>query len=610
MTGQNGTRFEALKKRAVPVMVFALAVLLVVALFNGPGDKSAGNLQNTGAGSRASVAFSTVKAGKISIGTILDAGPGRNNISVNVATDVAIDGAHVISVEDYELVNGQPNQVTILAPGLNNLEDNTLHIKADPKVDEVVLDGCLAWSAGNPGEKTVVWTATDNEGQKRMVELSNGVEVKVAGPCDDRYDLILERRELPTRMKMGLKGFFSSDKPAVPPQPRPADRPVQMVRRQDTPSNTAQMERRRNMPSNPVYGSNPADPTNKYEYRGTKLVVRETGTIPPPFIPDNAANIKLYRAWTEGLATDDMKRSMNLMIDLMEKGRLPTEFVTGFNAIRQQMGPLFFDARIAITTSTSLCETPLIRYLPHIFIGTGNAIGCRGGGSAFYFTGNSDDDIRTFGSGGLSFFALGKGDDKVSISGDFGIFLLEKNWGKKLLTSSCRGRPDDNRAVFYNRLDPRQMQADAGITVIRQGTRLAVGEVESGSYAERAGIESRSFITTINKIAIDDIMTTDRAEFLLKGPVTLPVSIGLEYMGQTKSVVLRRQLPRNADPEFTGVQKVNFEPTFPYDNFIVFGPGIFKKDLVHNSAGHWENPATGDVLEASPCFNFVFTEDE
>ncbi|TAL40175.1 MAG: hypothetical protein EPN97_00675 [Alphaproteobacteria bacterium] len=147
---------------------------------------------------RRMVAFSSIVAAAPIKGGVIDGSGGVDTASFDYTGAISIDGVHVVSVEKYELKNGKANAITILAPGLQNLENNQLEIDGDPKLDSVTLDGCLTWSKKSlTKDRKVLWAAADTEGKTREVLVTAGIPVSTDSICDNRYDFAIRKREFP-----------------------------------------------------------------------------------------------------------------------------------------------------------------------------------------------------------------------------------------------------------------------------------------------------------------------------------------------------------------------------------------------------------------------------
>ncbi|MCC7037915.1 MAG: hypothetical protein IT560_11500, partial [Alphaproteobacteria bacterium] len=77
--------------------------------------------------------------------------------------------------------------------------------------------------------------------------------------------------------------------------------------------------------------------------------------------------------------------------------------------------------------------------------------------------------------------------------------------------------------------------------------------------------------------------------------------------GEKRDVTLQRDKIKDDNARPARV-RIDYKWPYPYEDFILFGPGIRKADLVEQEPGKWRNTETGDTLEISPCFNFVFSE--
>ena len=142
----------------------------------------------------------------------ISAGPANDNADFNQPNnDLQIDDIIIHGIENYNFQNGGADTVTVSAPGLNDLKDNTLKIDGDKEVDHVVLDGCLKW-VNQPDESDfIVLKAIDADQESRVVKIRKGLDVRTEVICDNRY-LIKAGRNIVSDL---IKGKIGD----APPEP-------------------------------------------------------------------------------------------------------------------------------------------------------------------------------------------------------------------------------------------------------------------------------------------------------------------------------------------------------------------------------------------------------
>lgn len=139
--------------------------------------------------------------------------------------ELVLDGYVYRKIEGYDLTNGHPNSVTVLAPGLMGLKDDTMQIDGDATLDSVTLDGCLKWQQTKKDNKYVYWKAMDVEKTTRTVLIGNGIPTVIESTCDNRYLLRRQQKGAAklwtdptvTRHVVNLKDMDGADRAVVPP---------------------------------------------------------------------------------------------------------------------------------------------------------------------------------------------------------------------------------------------------------------------------------------------------------------------------------------------------------------------------------------------------------
>lgn len=152
------------------------------------------------ADSRKPVSFASVTAGTVVAGRRYDGGRGTDTLNLGLDGDIVLDGSKFVSFESINLANDKANTISVLAPGLNNLENDKLEVLTDPKLDKLVLDGCLAWKHVPDKHESAThqsaWTATDSDKQTRQLFVTLKTPVSI-GKCDNRYAYLATKRNFP-----------------------------------------------------------------------------------------------------------------------------------------------------------------------------------------------------------------------------------------------------------------------------------------------------------------------------------------------------------------------------------------------------------------------------
>lgn len=333
--------------------------------------------------------------------------------------------------------------------------------------------------------------------------------------------------------------------------------------------------------------------------------VLDAAPIPPVYVPADSTNIAKYKEWTAKLPEGNPRRAMELAIAQMEKGKLPTEFVQASNDGEMLLGPLQFNPNavpVMQAGETFDCDMRS-RNNPRIIYGDGIHAICNGPQPAFIFGGDKSDTIK-LPLDGFSFTAPGRGSDAINISGGAAVVVLEKDWGKKIFAGSCLPSQEATHGRFFGRAPV----GGVGLGLMQENGAIQVRNVLDGFPAKDNGFEAGDIITAVNTV---DVTKSDLAGVIamMRGRAGEGVTVAFRKKGgETKTVTITRvPLPGQPDAEI-GV--VLYTPPAPQLNYIVFGPGIAKADIVSETRGKWKNAKTGDTFDAPEnCFNFVFADE-
>lgn len=116
-----------------------------------------------------------------------DGGNGVDTYNIMGQGITLIDGVLSVRFEVYNFENKAKNTIVILAPGLADIDNNILTIKADIDLDRIILDGCLRWRGGHDNGKNHPLQAMDANNEIRTIILPKIMNVKIEKHCNNRY---------------------------------------------------------------------------------------------------------------------------------------------------------------------------------------------------------------------------------------------------------------------------------------------------------------------------------------------------------------------------------------------------------------------------------------
>ncbi len=468
-----------------------------------------------------------------------------------------LDGSRLVSLEIFNLADGRRNEVRVMAPGLNDLEDDFMELRLDPKLDSVQLDRCLQWKKDDapipdavqkqfttaPG--AYIWTATDADGKTRRIAITAGADVKIGDTCENDYSAQVAARD--AREK------------AAPKPPRQQEQPAR------------------------------------------------------PYHPDAKEIAGLYDSWAKELADPDMRKGLSLLAAAVRDGKLPPEFISGLPArdmyaVRQ----LSFSPAESVQQKIDEnfdCAASRRSAGAGTLLLTGNDVTAQCGDGNHVFALGKRDDHVSMTAGGQNIFIPGKGNDTIDAGRGSSIVILDKNWGSKKITTTC-AVPGATYAdkMFRIKWHPR-LFGGIGARLIQDGDRILVNSLVPGSPAEKAGIRAGDYLVSANDQPL--LSGLEAAINLIRGPAGITVAIEIERDHERRTMNVRRESINAAATPETGAavpERIDYKWPYQYEDFILFGPGIARVDLIEDETGKWRNTKTGDRLEISPCFNFVFSE--
>ena len=321
--------------------------------------------------------------------SVINALQGVDTLKLDSNQTVVVGGLTSTSVEIFNIQNDKKNNVYIIAPGLVDLENDQVEIITDVNSDLVYLDGCLQWKEIPSGyNKTFV--AQDKSGATRSVKLDVNQRVVRMENCEPDYFKFYQKAVLE---RFSKKLGTASD-----------------------------LERNHAQKINSIPESHIV--TDVYDDE----------------------NIGIYKHALNKLKSPKAKKNFSLLIELMEKGILPTEFPRMQNVASSErkyiLNPLQFDRGYVeeYNRNTSFkCDPRKNRSGdPISFFNIDNEgitdIKCARGDQIYslsngieYLDDSWGNDI-VFPGGGKDLLDLGWGQD---------IVVLEKNWGEKEIRKTC-----------------------------------------------------------------------------------------------------------------------------------------------------------------------------
>lgn len=532
--------------------------------------------------------------GALGVGIIGDGSGGVDTMSLEAGKILLIDGIKAKSFEIYNVLNGIKDEIHILAPGLVDLENNELEIKADPRLDKVVLDGCLVWNKED-NSSFHIFNAQDNAGEERKVTFPVSVPYEIQNEChgnylqiarknmaDDHFDLVKKMLQSQTSEPLFKKSRSGAHTPNIPT-------PHQGRTRPNPRSNTYTLDK-------------------KYQ----------SGNI-------NSENLLIYKYWHKQIKNPVEKKNIGLLLSLMEDNVLPTEFLSplmekGHQPPYHSQIKVFVGPHVVNQVFTSAAEK-CNRSTYNPYHGDTNIIRLD----------NSDDGLKLECANGNQIYHLNdgaqilddswgddivfpaKGDDEIDLGWGQDIVVLEENWGNKTIGKTCHHTKTKGLPVFTDYMN-RPFFMGYGFSYRTTERGLFVAGVVSGSPAEKAGLKEGDYIVSMNNDSLHGLDQEQSLLILRNGPETVKFSV-LKYPdNDVQTVDITKQYieafnPRLLNnPENPPLRRINYNTPYQYNSFIAFGPGIKKADLVRDGKTI-RNLKTGDSLTLKDqCFELVFSD--
>ena len=323
-----------------------------------------------------------------------------------------------------------------------------------------------------------------------------------------------------------------------------------------------------------------------------------------PYLPDTTANIARYRAWAEAIPNARIRRALGILVNVMENKAFPTEFAAGTVGPQGKvLRALVFDPMLQAVTPAkgSLdCEQEgkTASGFPPLVVAE-EALEASCGGDTMIFSGSGDDKI-TIPTGSFGLLAPGGGKDTLTVEGR-AIIVLEKDWGLKSITRQC-SVPDATPRFYTRKIKPF---GGVGAKIMTGGKALVMS-VMSGMPAGRSGLRAGDEIIRIDGRRVE---SSSQATDWLRGLPGSSVKVDVLRGGAEHSINIQRALVQFSSSDIHDLQRVDYNAEFPFDSFIVFGPGVSPGDLNSADGREWTDRSTGATLSVSPCINFIFTDE-
>lgn len=496
---------------------------------------------------------------------MVDGGGGRDTFDYASGGVIAIDGLFFKSVENYELFNGEKNDILLTLPGLAILENNTLDINGDKDVDHVLLDGCLKWTDGGVKEDVKILTALDESGEKRTVRLSKNLPYKIQDACSGNYIQKAKQRIFQTALS--LKKL----EPEI-----------------DHVSHSQDVQR-------------PSEILNAQQ-------------VTEPYVPNDAENIVNYEASILAINSEKVKSGYGLLLNAMKVGKFPTHILSHMQVSESRsfaLLPVFNFRQMEIMNAMDEKSCGYGSANIYVFSEPGaESIKCAWGDQSFFLT---DGANRLDDSWGDDIVFPGKGEDTLDVGWGSDIIVLEKGWGKKTISKTCSFSSGQDAEIRL--LKSTSAPGGLGVQMRKRDKDVFVFGLVPGSAAEKAGLKKGDSILTANGRSLAHITVQETMD-ILRGPVGTPITISYrDYeTGSLKELTLMRSLINNQNLSQENLSIENTKPIqyvwpYQYTNFIVFGSGIVPADIIQDG-NKYTNSVTGDeIIVQGDCFNFIYTQN-
>ncbi len=311
-----------------------------------------------------------------------------------------------------------------------------------------------------------------------------------------------------------------------------------------------------------------------------------TGAI--HFDPDLESDIALYEKWAAGLPTPAARASIGILIGQMKKRKVSTMI-----AVAEWYG------------------TGMIRVLKRPPFDPSKQ---EGEDQAYFKDDNTDKVIDLTGN---EIYATRGGSDDINAGTGTDIFIIEKNWGKMKISKSCADAelPSD-KTLYIERGEAKQgppAYGGVGLSFLKKGGELIVQEAFEGKPAARAGIRKGDRIITVNGQDVTGLSFKEAVAAIRGAPGNeLSLSVKKERSETAEIIKMQREtiilgVDNVSSP---AKQLTDYIWKHGYANWIVFGPGINKKDMAWQDENVLVNVATGDTLTIPKnCFTLVYKDE-
>jgi|GEM_PF-2353616 len=503
---------------------------------------------------RTAVSFDDVRpAGIRPVRPRFDGGGGRDTVVSGADEAVIIDGTDIVRVEIYNAANLQPNNIFILAPGLNDLEDDWLHIEADAGLDYVHLDGCLVWKKQKTQKNQQIWQVEDKDKKTRKVTVNLGVDA-VISDCDSRYSL--------------KRAMYK-------------------------------------MPQDWAYGTEEA-------YRWLRLHVSKERSQFRRSVRLDEARVKL---WLDNLHSHGAKRAFLEIKALLDAQELQYFYPQGVGYLLKAL--TFDPSRMPLrNASTNVpCEglqrEAVKSGMPMFVYGAGAVLDCEEQGYIIAFEDHEVPSKTVIDNSGFHVFVMGQGDDYIKARPGYSITMLEKNWGHKKIDKACAFHDSGRETVIPMRTVKRQEFGGVGLGLSVKNGTIVVSSFLDPKDEEKLGINQGDVIKYVDGKSVEGLSFLESVN-LIRGKVGTTVALGYQRPNETQiqtTKIIRRAIRGGIENAKSSYVSSSYgRDRAPLENLIIFGRGITQKDMQQQEDGVWINKATGDTLRIGSCYGFLFTD--
>ncbi len=355
-----------------------------------------------------------------------------------------------------------------------------------------------------------------------------------------------------------------------------------------------------------------------------KIRQQETSKEPIDYAINQEGNLQIYKSWLEKIEEGKVKEKISVLVDLMEEGKIPTEFPRTLPSMNKKslMQMLYFDPEYMqkqdvwdkLNCHSGRGKTMLITN------GSGQKnINCSWNNQIYVL---SDEGERLDDSWGDDIVFPGKGNDVLDLHWGQDIVVLEKGWGHKTISKTCH-HAKVYEDELYSDYRFRFVFMGVGINYKKNNDTLYVNGVLSGGAAEKAGIAKGDRILSIDDVAVSTMSIFQTLRAFRDGENPYVTLTYLDHDEKTqKTAKIKKQItttkPRNNhglwpsfDKDEHKFQKIKYKWPFEFTNLIIFGKGIKYDDMEWVGSRVLKNKETGDEIKftGKQCFDFVYSDD-